>query len=58
MAEDGSTFTLVASSLQFNEQPANTNRSPRHGEHPDDVLLELGLDINEIVSLKAKGAIL
>jgi crotonobetainyl-CoA:carnitine CoA-transferase CaiB-like acyl-CoA transferase len=58
VAEDGSTFQLIASPLQFGEQPATITRAPNHGEHTDEVLTELGLDMDEILDLKVKGAIL
>lgn len=57
-AADGSTFKLVAAPLQFGEEPAATRRAPAHGEHTDEVLLELGLDQDELMALKVKGAIL
>jgi crotonobetainyl-CoA:carnitine CoA-transferase CaiB-like acyl-CoA transferase len=58
VAEDGSTFQLIASPLQFGEQPATITRAPNHGEHTDEVLIELGLDTEQIIDLKVKGAIL
>src|SRR5207237_6978240 len=33
VAEDGGTFNLVASPVQFNETPPDTTRAPNHGEH-------------------------
>jgi len=57
-AADGSTFKLVAAPLQFDEEPAATGRAPAHGEHTDEVLLELGIDQDTLIELKVKGAIL
>jgi crotonobetainyl-CoA:carnitine CoA-transferase CaiB-like acyl-CoA transferase len=57
-AEDGSTFKLVAVPLQFNETPSEIERAPKHGEHTDQVLQEIGLKAEEIASLKMKGAVL
>jgi crotonobetainyl-CoA:carnitine CoA-transferase CaiB-like acyl-CoA transferase len=57
-AADGSTFKLVAAPLQFDETPSEIVRAPEHGEHTDEVLLAAGLDMDEILDLKVKGAIL
>jgi crotonobetainyl-CoA:carnitine CoA-transferase CaiB-like acyl-CoA transferase len=57
-APDGSTFRMVPSPLQFDETPPDLTRAPDHGEHTDEVLLELGLDMDAILDLKIKGAIL
>jgi crotonobetainyl-CoA:carnitine CoA-transferase CaiB-like acyl-CoA transferase len=54
----GTTFRMVASPLQFDEQPPDLTRAPDHGEHTDEVLLELGLDMDAILDLKLKGAVL
>ena len=54
----GKPFKLVASPLQFNETHAELTRGPEHGEHTDEVLLELGIDMDELIDLKVKGAIL
>ena len=54
----GTKFRLVPSPLQFDEQPAALSPAPEHGQHTDEVLLELGLDMDRILDLKVKGAIL
>jgi crotonobetainyl-CoA:carnitine CoA-transferase CaiB-like acyl-CoA transferase len=54
---DGTEFELVASPVQFDEQPTATRRSPDFNEHGDEILLELGLDMDRIIELKACGAI-
>jgi len=54
---DGTEFELVASPVQFDEQPTATRRSPDFNEHGDEILLELGLDMDKIIELKACGAI-
>jgi len=57
-AEDGTTFKLVASPLQFNETPPELTRAPKHGEHTDEILESLGYDMDRILDLKVKGAVL
>ena len=54
----GTTFKMVASPLQFDEQAPDLTRAPDHGEHTDEVLQELGLDMDAILDLKLKGAVL
>jgi len=54
----GSTFRMVASPLQFDEVPPELVRAPEHGEHTDEVLQELGLDMDTILELKVAGAVL
>ena len=49
---------MVASPLQFDEEPPDLTRAPEHGEHTDEVLAELGLDTDAILDLKIKGAVL
>jgi len=58
LSDDGSTFKLVAAPLQFNEEPAEITRAPRHGEHTDELLQEIGLDMDTIMDLKIAGAVL
>jgi crotonobetainyl-CoA:carnitine CoA-transferase CaiB-like acyl-CoA transferase len=58
VAQDGSTFKLVATPVQFDESPPNIVRAPAHGEHTDAILDELGLDMDQIIDLKIKGAVL
>ncbi len=57
-AKSGTVFKMVASPLQFDETPPDLTRAPDHGEHTDEVLSELGLDTEQILALKVKGAIL
>ena len=54
----GTTFRMVPSPLQFNETAAELSPAPEHGEHTDEVLTELGLDMDRIIELKIEGAIL
>lgn len=56
--ESGSEFVLPANPVQFDESPASVRRAPDHGEHTDEVLLELGLTYDEIIEHKISGAVL
>jgi crotonobetainyl-CoA:carnitine CoA-transferase CaiB-like acyl-CoA transferase len=56
---DGPSFHVVGAPVQFDEQPVDEQRpAPGHGEHTDEVLLELGLDWDELIAHKTTGAIL
>ncbi|WP_395108068.1 CaiB/BaiF CoA transferase family protein [Actinomadura sp. SCN-SB] len=55
---DGIPFKLVSAPVQFGERPGDVRRAPRHGEHTDEVLQELGLSMDEIIELKVGGAVL
>ena len=52
------TFAVAASPAQFDGQPPSLLRAPEHGEHTEEVLLELGRTWDDIGELKAKGAVL
>jgi crotonobetainyl-CoA:carnitine CoA-transferase CaiB-like acyl-CoA transferase len=49
---------MVTSPAQFDERPGRPTRAPEHGEHTEEVLLELGLTWAEISELKERGAVL
>jgi crotonobetainyl-CoA:carnitine CoA-transferase CaiB-like acyl-CoA transferase len=51
-------FPVVASPAQFDGCATSLTRAPDHGEHTEQVLLELGRDWDEILRLKEKGAVL
>ena len=57
---DGSAdVTLVAAPVQFDETPVTeVSASPDHGEHTDEILLELGYDWDQVIDLKVAGAVL
>ncbi len=57
-SDGGSRFVLPANPVQFDETPASVRRAPDHGEHTDEVLLELGLSYDEIIEHKISGAVL
>jgi crotonobetainyl-CoA:carnitine CoA-transferase CaiB-like acyl-CoA transferase len=54
----GRTLRLVAPPVQFDGAPYRTSRGPDHGGHTDEVLAELGYNMDEILQLKIDGAIL
>jgi crotonobetainyl-CoA:carnitine CoA-transferase CaiB-like acyl-CoA transferase len=54
----GRTLSLVAPPVQFDGIPYETRPGPDHGAHTDDVLQEVGYDMDEIIQLKIDGAIL
>jgi len=54
---EGTEFDLVASPVQFDQKPTQTARAPEFNEHGDDLLGELGYDMERIIELKAAGAV-
>ena len=54
-AASGTVFRIVPSPLQFDETPPDLTRAPDHGEHTDELLEELGLDMDAILDLKVTG---
>lgn len=57
-ASSGVAFALPANPVQFDETPPSVRGAPEHGEHTDEVLLELGLTYDEILEHKVTGAVL
>jgi crotonobetainyl-CoA:carnitine CoA-transferase CaiB-like acyl-CoA transferase len=57
-AGDGTAFRLVASPVQYDETPVAPIRSPEHGEHTEQILLDLGYDWPAIIALKDTNTIL
>jgi crotonobetainyl-CoA:carnitine CoA-transferase CaiB-like acyl-CoA transferase len=55
---DGKEYKNVAAPVQFNETPPLAARAPEHGQHTEEVLLELGLTWDDILAAKESGAIL
>lgn len=54
---EGVPFELVATPVQFDEEPCPIARAPEFNEHGDPILEELGFDTERIVELKIEGAI-
>jgi crotonobetainyl-CoA:carnitine CoA-transferase CaiB-like acyl-CoA transferase len=55
---DSVALPMVTAPMQFDEQPGRPQRGPEHGEHTEDVLLELGLSWDDISDLKRGETIL
>jgi crotonobetainyl-CoA:carnitine CoA-transferase CaiB-like acyl-CoA transferase len=55
---DGNSYDLVANPVQMNETPDPLTAAPEHGQHTEEILLELGLDWDQIIAHKEAGAIL
>ncbi len=55
---DGTSYDLVANPVQMDETADRLTPAPEHGEHTDEILLDLGLDWDAIIAYKESGAIL
>jgi crotonobetainyl-CoA:carnitine CoA-transferase CaiB-like acyl-CoA transferase len=53
----GVAFDLVATPVQFDEEPGATRRAPEFNEHGDEILGELGYDMDAILELRIQGAV-
>jgi crotonobetainyl-CoA:carnitine CoA-transferase CaiB-like acyl-CoA transferase len=49
--------TFVSSPVAFDGAPPKVRRGPEHGQHTEEVLLEMGLDWDRISMLKDRGVI-
>jgi crotonobetainyl-CoA:carnitine CoA-transferase CaiB-like acyl-CoA transferase len=55
---NGGSCRLVAAPVQFDEHVPAITAAPEHGQHTEEVLLDLGLEWDDIVRAKERGAIL
>jgi crotonobetainyl-CoA:carnitine CoA-transferase CaiB-like acyl-CoA transferase len=55
--DDGTTYRLPAVPVQFDGHGPPLRRAPEHGEHTEEVLLELGYDWDRILELKDAGVL-
>jgi crotonobetainyl-CoA:carnitine CoA-transferase CaiB-like acyl-CoA transferase len=42
---------------QFDGRPGQPQRGPEHGEHTEEVLIDLGLTWDDLAGLQARGVI-
>lgn len=56
--DHGEKYRIVAASVQFDETPPAPARAPEHGQHTEEILLELDVDWDDIAEAKALKAIL
>ncbi len=54
---NGRKITLATNPVQFNETASELRPAPEHGQNTEEILLEMGLDWEQIIELKDKGAI-
>ncbi len=54
---DGDTFRLVASPVQFDEEPPELSKGPEHAQHTEEILLEMGIAWERIEELKQQGTV-
>lgn len=54
----GEDYDLVASPVQLDETPVPLGPAPEHGQHTEEILLELGLEWDEIAAGKDSGTFL
>jgi crotonobetainyl-CoA:carnitine CoA-transferase CaiB-like acyl-CoA transferase len=56
--DNGDEYRIVAAPVQFDETPPAPARAPEHGQHTEEILLELDVDWDDISRAKEFGAIL
>jgi crotonobetainyl-CoA:carnitine CoA-transferase CaiB-like acyl-CoA transferase len=54
---NGNKYQIVAAPVQFDETPPAPARAPEHGQHTEEILLELDLSWDDITAAKDSGAI-
>ncbi|MGE0388432.1 MAG: CaiB/BaiF CoA transferase family protein [Gammaproteobacteria bacterium] len=54
---DGRSLTMVSTPVQFDRRPSPIAPAPEHGAHTEEVLLELGMDMDAILQAKAAGVL-
>lgn len=56
--DHGEKYRIVAAPVQFNETPPPPARAPEHGQHTEEILLELDIGWDDIATAKETKAIL
>jgi crotonobetainyl-CoA:carnitine CoA-transferase CaiB-like acyl-CoA transferase len=56
--EAGVEYKLVSNPVRFDETQPAPSRSPEHGEHTEQIMLEFGYDWGQIAAAKDSGAVL
>jgi crotonobetainyl-CoA:carnitine CoA-transferase CaiB-like acyl-CoA transferase len=56
--DKGNEYRTVAAPVQFGETPPEPARAPEHGQHTEEILMELDVDWDDIDKAKMAGAIL
>jgi crotonobetainyl-CoA:carnitine CoA-transferase CaiB-like acyl-CoA transferase len=55
---DGVTFPLVANPVAFDEEAYSLRAAPEHGQHTEELLLEVGCTWEDIGRYKETGAVM
>jgi crotonobetainyl-CoA:carnitine CoA-transferase CaiB-like acyl-CoA transferase len=55
--ETGRTLRLVTPPVQFEDSAYETRPGPEHGAHTDELLIEVGYEMDDVIQLKMAGAI-
>ncbi|OBH66263.1 CoA-transferase [Mycobacterium colombiense] len=56
--DHGEKYRIVAAPVQFDETPPSPARAPEHGQHTEEILLELDVDWDDIAKAKEAKATL
>jgi crotonobetainyl-CoA:carnitine CoA-transferase CaiB-like acyl-CoA transferase len=54
---EGRTLRLISAPVQFDGSPGDLTPAPEHGAHTEEVLLEMGIDWDEIARMKGAGIV-
>ena len=57
-ARTARSYDLVANPVQMDETADQLTPAPEHGQHTEEILLELGMDWDQIIGHKEAGDIL
>jgi crotonobetainyl-CoA:carnitine CoA-transferase CaiB-like acyl-CoA transferase len=58
VTHDGKPYRVVATPVQFDEEPAPAQRGPAFNEHGDAILVDdLGMDWDTVIDLKVRGVV-